>query len=190
MPAAHVNPLPLRLIPTSDPMSLLTQPPGTTGLPLAPHPGAFGFQRARQVHTGVDLYCPPGTPVCAMEAGRVVAVLPFTGTHAKSPWWLNTWVVLVEGASGVFVYGHLKPGAELGEYLAPGSFIGQVLQVLRDGSGRPTSMLHLELNAGGVREPTSWPDVNAKPATLLDPTPILLAIAGSPGLSGRPPPGP
>ncbi len=184
MPAALINPLPLRLIPTSDPMSFLTQPPGTTGLPLLPHPGAFGFQRAQRVHEGVDLYCSPGTPICAMEAGRVVAALPFTGAHANTPWWLNTWIVMVEGASGIFAYGHLKPGVAVGDYLAPGSFMGQILQVLRDGQGRPTSMLHLEMHAGGAREWPQWLDIHSRPATLLDPTPTLLAIAGNPGHAG------
>ena len=186
MPAS-LNPLPLRLVPTSDPMSFLTMPPGTTGLPLLPHPGAFGFQRSKYVHTGVDLYCAPGTPVCAVEAGRVVSVLPFTGAHAKLPWWLNTWIVLVEGASGVFAYGDLKPAVVVGDNLRPGGFIGQVVQVLRDGKGRPASMLHLELHMAGVTDCPHWLDLNSRPPTLLDPTPILLTVAGSPTGAGNAP---
>jgi murein DD-endopeptidase MepM/ murein hydrolase activator NlpD len=179
MPAPS-NPLPLRLVPTSDPSSFLSMAPGTTGLPLLPHPGAFGFARPKYVHTGVDLYCPPGTPVGAIEAGRVVAVLPFTGAHAQMPWWLNTWIVMVEGASGVFAYGDLKPGVQVGEDLKAGSFIGQVVQVLRDGKGRPSSMLHLELHYQGSTRCPHWREVHFRPPTLLDPTPILLLIAGHP----------
>jgi murein DD-endopeptidase MepM/ murein hydrolase activator NlpD len=180
MPAPLVNPISLRLIPTSDPVSFRTFPPGTTGLPLLPHPGAFGFQRAHHVHEGVDLYCPPGTAVCAMEAGSVVAVLPFAGAHAGRPWGLNSWVVLLEGASGVFAYGDLKPGVAPGVKLRAGAFVGQVLQVLRDSrGGRPTSMLHLEMHTAGALECPQWMDINTRPATLLDPTPTLLAIAGT-----------
>lgn len=175
---APLNPLPLRLVPTSDPMSFKTMAPGTTGLPLLPHPGAFGFVRPKYVHAGVDLYCATGTPVSAIEAGRVVAVYPFKGAHAQTPWWLNTWVVLVEGITGVFAYGDLKPAAQVGEDLRPGSFIGQVIQVLRDGKGRPASMLHLELHKPGTTSCGHWPDQNSRPPTLLDPTPTLLAIAG------------
>jgi hypothetical protein len=111
-------------------------------------------------------------------------VLPFAGTHANMPWWLNTWIVLVEGVSGVFAYGDLKPGVDVGDDLVPGSFIGQVLQVLRFGKERPTSMLHLEMHAVGSRDCPQWLDIDSRPPTLLDPTPILLTIAGSRGGAG------
>lgn len=117
----------------------------------------------------------------------MVAVLPFSGAHAGGPWGLNAWVVLVEGASGVFAYGDLKPGVALGANLKAGGFVGQVLQVLRDNrGGRPTSMLHLEMHTPGTRQCPQWIDINARPRTLLDPTPALLAIAGE--ASGGPSP--
>ena len=184
MPAPSC-PLPLRLVPTSDPTSFLTQPPGTTGLPLLPHPGAFGFQRPRNVQTGVHLYCASGTPICAIDAGRVVSVFPFTGSHCQMPWWLNTWAVLVEGASGVLAYCNLRPSVGVGESVAPGTFIGQVLPALREGRGRPTSRLHMEMHTGGTRECSLWMDMNSMPSTLIDPTPTLLSIAGLPANSGR-----
>jgi hypothetical protein len=182
MPAPIVNPLSLRLIPTTDPDSFRSLPPGTTSLPLLPHPGAFGFQREHHVHEGVDLYCPPGTAVQAMEAGTVVAVFPFAGPHAGRPWGLNAWVVLVEGASGVIAYGDLKPAVIPGVRLKARGFVGQVLQVLRDNrGGRPTSMLHLEMHTPGTLACPQWMDISTRPPSLIDPTPTLLAIAGDAG---------
>jgi murein DD-endopeptidase MepM/ murein hydrolase activator NlpD len=174
------NPLPLRLVPTTDAASYVTQPHGTTGLPLPPHPGAFGSARRGHVHGGVDLYCPVGTPVVAMEAGEVVAVLPVTGPHAGKPWWLNTWMIMVEGNSGVFGYGGLKPAVGIGDTVRAAEHLGQILSMVRFAAGRPTSLLYLELHANGVRQAAEWLDVNQPPATLLDPTPMLLALAVQP----------
>lgn len=53
-------------------------PYGVTGIPIAPHPGGFGTVRTKHIHEGVDLYCEPGTKIRAVEAGTVVAVVPFT----------------------------------------------------------------------------------------------------------------
>jgi hypothetical protein len=39
------NPVPYRLIATEDSFSFKEMPVNTTGIPLAPHPGAFGVQR-------------------------------------------------------------------------------------------------------------------------------------------------
>ena len=72
------SPIPYRLIPTTDSDSFKTMAGFTTGLPLPPHVGSFGFNRRNHTHEGVDLYCPTGTPVCAVEDGRVVAVVPFS----------------------------------------------------------------------------------------------------------------
>ncbi len=113
-----------------------------------------------------------------MEAGEVVAVLPVTGPHAGKPWWLNTWMIMVEGNSGVFGYSGLKPAAGIGDTVRAAEHLGQILTMVRFAAGRPTSLLHLELHAPGVRQAAEWLDVNHPPATLLDPTPMLLALAG------------
>ena len=172
------NPLPLRLIPTTEADSFTSLPHGTTGVPTPPHPGAFGAPRKQHVHGGVDLYCMEGTPVVAMEAGQVVAVAPVTGPHAEKPWWLNTWMVMIEGNSGVLGYGGLKPAVTAGESVAPGDHLGQILSMVRFASGRPTSLLHLELYQAGTREPVVWLEGEHRPAGMLDPTPLLLSIAG------------
>ena len=71
------------------------------------HPGAFGAVRKFDVHTGVDLYCKQGTPICAVEDGTVVEIEIFTGPRAESPWWNETLAILVEGKSGVVCYGEV-----------------------------------------------------------------------------------
>jgi hypothetical protein len=149
---------------------------GVTGLPVGDHPGAFGVQRKYHIHEGVDLYCPQGQVVQAVEEGVVVAVIPFTGTIANppSPWWNNTWAVLVEGPSGVVVYGEITSGVIVGDSIAPGWTIGNVKQVLKIDKGRPMSMLHLELHKHGTRDTQDW--IVSRPSTLLDPTPFLMEL--------------
>jgi murein DD-endopeptidase MepM/ murein hydrolase activator NlpD len=143
---------------------------------MAPHPGAFGVVRTHHIHEGVDLYCAAGTPVSAVEAGVVVAVVPFTGPAAGSPWWLDTQAVLVEGESGVVLYGEISAETEVGATVDAGQRIGQVVRVLRNDKGRPTAMLHLELHVAGTRNSFGWPLSGPCPATLQDPTPKLLEV--------------
>lgn len=150
---------------------------GHTGIPIGPeHPGSFGFKRANHTHEGIDLYCPEGTTVRAVEAGTVVAVINFTGPSATppSPWWNNTQAILVEGETGVVVYGEIMTQLEVGDVLAAGSLIGHVVQVLTKDKGRPMSMLHLELHEHGTRDAYEWLD--ERPPSLLDPTSHLLGL--------------
>lgn len=167
-----------QLIPTRDGESFTIIPEGYTGLPLAPHPGAFGVQRKHHTHEGVDLYCPEGTLVDAVEDGVVVAVLPFTGSHTTppSPWWHDAWAVLVEGPTGVVVYGEITPEVKVGDPIVAGWPIGRVKQVLREDKGRPMSMLHLELHRHDTRDVYAWED--ERPESLLDPTPYLIQAVG------------
>jgi murein DD-endopeptidase MepM/ murein hydrolase activator NlpD len=145
------------------------------GLPIDTHCGAFGVQRTHHTHEGVDLYVPVATPIVTVEPGTVVGVVPFTGPRANMPWWLDTWAVLVEGETGVVIYGEIAPHVKVGQQLAVNELVGVVLRVLRNNKGRPVSMLHLELRLHGSRDYGGWYDV--RPATLRDPTPHLLPIA-------------
>lgn len=144
---------------------------------MGSHPGAFGVQRKHHVHEGIDLYAPEGTPVCAVEEGVVVAVMPFTGPAAGLPWWLDTDVVLVEGVSGVVAYGEIKSAVTIGQPVTARQLLGHVVRVLRHDKGRPTCMLHLELHTAGTRETPPWDVLECRPASLLDPTPFLQAVA-------------
>jgi murein DD-endopeptidase MepM/ murein hydrolase activator NlpD len=165
-------PIPFRLVPTSDSMSFQHMAEGETGLPLTGHPGSFAHVRKHHTHEGVDLYCPEGTPVHAVETGYVVAIIAFTGAAVGSPWWHDTVAVLVEGESGVVVYGEIIPRATVGSQVQAGDLIGNVKQVLTKDKGRPMSMLHLELHKKGARDAPAWE--TQRPDTLLDPTSFLL----------------
>lgn len=145
-------------------------------------PGQFGTPRKHDIHTGIDLYCPLGTRVVAVEAGMVVGVENFTGPAAGSPWWNDTQALLVEGQSGVVVYGEMAPEPELtpGVHVEAGQHIGTVTtSVLKTDKGRPMTMLHVELMAPGTHETLWWPLDREQPPMLLDPTAKLFA-AGHP----------
>ena len=150
-------------------------------LPAAGDPGAFGAVRRHDVHTGVDLHCPEGSLVVAIEPGVVAAVLAFTGSGAGSPWWNDTDAVLVEGSSGVVVYGEVRAAADVrvGTRVSAGDPLGRVVRVLRHDKGRPMSMLHVELYAAGVRDPVWWRLGEPMPAGLCDPTPLLAQSSSS-----------
>lgn len=118
--------------------------------------------------------------VFAVEPGIVVAIQDFTGERANppSPWWENTMAVLVEGESGVVVYGEIQPVAlEVGRELRRGEQIGCVTKVLKKDKGRPMSMLHLELHQPGTRDTYEWPVDGPRPISLLDPTEKLLQLS-------------
>jgi murein DD-endopeptidase MepM/ murein hydrolase activator NlpD len=180
-PAARAwcNPLPLRLLATEDSRSFERMPANSTGLPQGEHPGAFGVVRAHHVHEGVDLYCPDGTSVFAVEDGIVVAVQPFTGVGANMPWWEDTTVILVEGACGVVAYGEVSSVVAPGQRVVAGQRLGEVVRVLKVDKGRPMSMLHLELHEAGSRSCPEWTVLGGRPTTLRDPTEFLLALAST-----------
>lgn len=171
------SPIKLRLIPTTDSYSFQAIPSGWTGLPILPHPGAFGFVRKHHSHEGVDLYCPEGTPVFAVETGRVTRVMDFTGAAVNSPWWHDTKAVAVHGNTGIVIYGEIDIANNIteGKTVYRGDLIGYVKQVLRKDKGRPMSMLHLELHDPDYPLETEW--VDRKPQGLRDPTPHLMDAA-------------
>ncbi len=153
--------------------------PGTgTGVPRPPHPGAFGAWRRHDRHTGVDLYALEGTSVVAVEDGTVVGVEMFTGPEAGSPWWRPTWAVLVEGVSGVVVYGEIVTPVQMQTSVKVGDPMGYVARVLKGESradipGHMPSMLHIELYRPGTRATVMWQLGDPQPESLLDPTPLL-----------------
>jgi hypothetical protein len=175
------SPVPFHLVPTAICDSYHDMPSGWTGLPLAPHPGAYGAHRHHHIHEGVDLYVPDGTLVTAVEDGRVAATVPFTGAlcDPPSPWWEDTWAVMIEGPSGVVLYGEIEPEAGIhpGVEVRRGQKVGAVTRVLRKDKGRPRSMVHIELHASGSHNSILWAKDAPRPDGLRDPTPALMVSA-------------
>lgn len=173
------NPLLDGLLVTQDSESFPILPFGFTGLPVGDHVGAFGVSRKHDIHTGVDLYSAHESIVFAVEKGVIVAILPFTGEEAGSPWWNDTQAVMVEGESGVVLYGEIFPywGLKVGHIIYKGECVGHVDEVLKVNKGRPTSMLHMELYTPGTKKWVNWGLGEPKPDNLLDPTPFLVGTS-------------
>lgn len=189
------NPLPLDLVVSYDSDSFKNIDfDYQTNLPVLEHVGAFGVKRKHHFHEGVDLYAPEGTVVRAVEDGEIVRVGYFTGPNVNMPWWEETWAVMVEGQTGVVVYGEIIPCSDIviGPYadsiqpysefgpthfrvrVKAGDPIGTVKRVLKKDKGRPMSMLHLELRTHGTTDWSGWYEETGRPENLLDPTPHLL----------------
>ncbi len=148
----------------------------THKLPKLGDAGYFGAVRKHDVHTGIDLYCDDGERVYSIEDGTVVAIEKFTGEHADSPWWNNTWAILIEGLSGVIVYGEIlvKKDLEVGNLIKSGDYIGSVKQVLKQDKGHnPPAMLHLELMEHGYHKTVWWKLGEKKPDGLKNPYELL-----------------
>ena len=145
-------------------------------IPTGYHVGAFGVRRRHDVHKGIDLYASVGEPVFTVESGTIVDICPFTGEIAGFPWWNNTWAIYVQGESGIVVYGEIEPLIELkiGDIVKSKQYIGNVLCVLSRDSGRPTSMLHLELHEINYIHTEQWEIGKSRPDGVLDPTKYLI----------------
>lgn len=145
-------------------------------IPLGNHCGSFGFMRKWGTHKGIDLYCPIGTPVFAVEDGVIVEVDWFTGEKAGYPWWRDTQGISVEGASGIVVYGEMivKGCMKVGNEVKTGDILGTVERVMKEDNNRPLSMLHLQLHHHGVLHNGNWKHGAAQPIGLMDPTNRLI----------------
>ena len=144
--------------------------------PLRGMQGLFGDVRKYDIHTGIDLYCSPLEPVYTIEDGLIVNICDFTGKEAGSPWWNGTKAVLVEGKSGVILYGEIVPSChcEVGRKILEGTRIGNVITVLKKDKQRPMTMLHLELYKTGYRgDGEIWNLNESQPFELLNPESLL-----------------
>jgi hypothetical protein len=148
-------------------------------LPTSEEAGGFGYVRKFDVHTGVDLYCAEGDEVYAMEDGKIVNIEKFTGEWAGSPWWNDTEAILIEGESGVILYGEIIVSDVIrkNKVVKEGELLGKIKPVLKKNKGVVPSinMLHIELYKKNTTESVWWKIVSEKPDNLLDIT-ILLNI--------------
>lgn len=151
-----------------------------TEIPIGEHPGSFGYVRKYHTHEGIDLYCNPGDIVQCCEEGIITGVYPFTGEHCGSPWWNETWCVVVKHIDKVIVYGELMPfmpNIPKGYSVEPTNILGFVEPVLKKNKGRPMCMLHLEMYDRDITESVEWRPFTNKPESLIDPTDYLVSVA-------------
>ena len=178
------------ITPLLSPLIPLPQiPVKTPGPDGSIHPGSFGVNRHLHVHTGVDLYTPLGSPVFAIEYGKIIKIAWFTGPSINLPWWNDTRAVYIQGNSGVFNYGEIQelPTLHVGQYVQASDLLGHIVPVLRKWKGRPMTMLHIELYDHGYTDSwKEWPINTIKPQHLIDPTRHLLSIESAQPISGDP----
>ena len=152
----------------------------TPSIPKWGHVGDFAFRRSYYYHPGIDLYCGDIQIVQAIEDGVVVNVENFTGPNADppSPWWNETFSIMVEGASGVIGYCELNPHKHLqiGQRVGEGESIALIVPVLKKDKGNGTTMLHLENYAPGTKHHETWVLDTDKSECLLNPRPLLEKI--------------
>lgn len=152
----------------------------TPSIPPEGAVGDFAFRRSFYFHPGIDIYCDLNQEVQAIEDGIIVNIEHFTGQNANpsSPWWNDTWSIMIEGKSGVIGYCELKPveHIKLGMKISEGEIIAHIIPVLKKDKGNGVSMLHIEHYTNGTKEHVTWVLDTEKPENLLNPRDLLQAI--------------
>lgn len=149
-------------------------------LPAIDSVGDFGSRRSFYYHPGIDLYCESGQEVVAIEDGIVTNIECFTGPNAtpESPWWNETWSIMIEGVSGALGYCELKPSEHLkvGSIIKEGDLIATIIPVLKKDKGWGCSMCHFELYVHGTNHHVTWFLDQPKPTELKNPRQLLQKI--------------
>jgi murein DD-endopeptidase MepM/ murein hydrolase activator NlpD len=149
-----------------------------TELPVSiDHPGSYMYRRKNHIHEGVDLYCNNNQEVVSIYDGVITNIIPFTGEIANTPWWNDTYAVVIEHSDYVLVYGEIIPDINLkiGQKVYAGQIIGNITTVLKVDKGRPMNMLHLEMYKKGTTDSVGIiKDYNSIPDNILNPITILL----------------
>ncbi len=136
----------------------------------------FGAVRKHDIHAGVDIYCPEETIVFASEPGEVISVEQFTGRDVGSPWWNDTWAVVIKTETHYALYGEILPYVLLSPTIKAGQPIGAVIPVLKKDKGmNPLSMLHFEMYSE-LPAAIVWNHNEQKPHNLINPTEYLLKL--------------
>lgn len=149
----------------------------------------FGAVRKYDVHTGIDIFMHEDAPVYLPFDGEVVKIGNFTGTNAEpfpSPWWNDTQYVIIKHMIPAFywygdlilkyvLYGEIEVSREIkiGDKLPEGTIIGNILEVLRNDKGSPTSMLHVEMYNEIPEYPVVLDHSESIPTCLEDPYDFL-----------------
>ena len=136
--------------------------------------GMFGAIRKYDIHTGLDFYCANRSIVASISNGVVVDIYQFTGKAVGSPWWNNTYAIVISTDNYDIVYGEIckHTFVNLGDTISAGDLIGTVTPVLKTDKGvTPTSMLHMEVYKRGLfRRHVIWHIGEDTPPGLYDPS--------------------
>lgn len=180
--------------------AVLAVPPAVGGpSPAWPVPGytkfsasSFGGDRPfhpphTRYHAGVDIHCPRGTPVVAMEDGKIAAIQGWRSRKGFPE--RTTKAILLQLDSGpVIVYGALIPdswkayGLGIGSRVARGDVLGLVgTYPMGD------EMAHLEARRKGTRMVRAWYISDGIPPDLLNITPFLQLARKAKGQAPGPP---
>lgn len=137
------------------------------------HPAGFGYSKSHNIHTGIDLYVPEGSTVHSVEDGTIIDIFKFTGPKTIYPQLLPTEAVVVNGATGLVLYGEVEvlEGLQIGQLIGAGAKIANIICAVPD-----QPMLHLELHKHGSKIPCLWKQGHPQPKSLLDPTSYLLSL--------------
>jgi hypothetical protein len=134
--------------------------------------GLFGATRKHDVHTGLDLYAEDGSLVTCIKGGVIKEVFQFTGETVGTPWWEDTYAVLVSSESIEILYGEVyNPRLRKDSTVGLGDVIGKVKRVLKVDKGvTPVSMLHLEVwEKDTFSRDVIWGKDEERPEGLLNP---------------------
>jgi murein DD-endopeptidase MepM/ murein hydrolase activator NlpD len=167
-------------------------------VPSPGDPGSFWEDRDDRRHCGVDIYAPSGSPVHAVEVGRVLDTGVMTSKDLL-PYWNTTYYVLIQHGAVIAKYAELRDvTVSTGDEVNGGTIIGLVGTVLdydaitenapayiqHLGNREAISMLHFELYRALPMENAAYLGGNwlgtTQPDTLLDPTSYLRAAAHNP----------
>lgn len=149
-------------------------------LPKLKDVGDFGFRRSFYHHMGIDIYSQNNQEVQSIEDGTIVHIENFTGPNANppSPWWNETWSILIEGNSGVIGYCELKPlpYIKIGLSVKEGDIIANIIPVLKKDKGNGCTMLHIEHYIPGTKHHVTWLLDTPQPEELLNPRLLLQSL--------------
>ena len=152
-------------------------------IPTEDEVGGFGSRRSFYHHPGIDLYCKNEEKIYAIEDGIITNIECFTGVDATptSPWWNNTWSIMIEGNFGVLGYCELKPlpHIKIGNKISEGEVIATIVPVLKKDKGNGCTMLHLESYELNTTDHVTWLLDTPKPKELLNPRSLLEKIMNS-----------
>jgi murein DD-endopeptidase MepM/ murein hydrolase activator NlpD len=132
--------------------------------------GRFGAPRdhGTRLHAGIDLCCDEGTPVHAVESGKVCNVYDF---------YLETQACSISGSKYLIRYGEITPAVKAGQMVKEGDCVG----IVKKCKGLNQAMLHIEFYSNPTDKSSLTVKEN-KPymrrKDLINPTEILLDLMG------------